>query len=62
LQARAEARAVAEVQVFKGDPLAWLLCGPGRERIGEPGWSRTATVNLAPSEPVEIRVVYVKIL
>jgi hypothetical protein len=41
-QARAEARAAAEIAVRQVNPLAWLRYGPGRERPGEPGWTDTA--------------------
>jgi hypothetical protein len=58
LAARAQTRVLAEVEVRRDDPLSWLLVGPGRERPGEPGWSRSVTVNVL-SGPVEIRVVYV---
>ena len=39
LQARAEARVAAEVEVRKADPKFWLRCGPGKDRPGEPGWT-----------------------
>jgi hypothetical protein len=38
-EARAEARHSAEVEVKRGEPLAWLMKGPGRDRPGEPGWT-----------------------
>ena len=38
-QARAQARVEAEKWVWEHQPLLWLLCGPGRERPGAPGWS-----------------------
>jgi hypothetical protein len=62
LQARAEARVAAEVEVAKTDPLSWLLCGPGRDRPGEPGWTRQSNVTLgqAPDgEPLKIEIHYV---
>ena len=43
-RARAEARALAEAEVRKGDPFKWLRYGPGRERDGEPGWTDNASV------------------
>jgi len=46
LQAAAQARMAAEVQVFQKRPLDWLRCGPGRQAADSPGW--TATVK-APS-------------
>lgn len=39
-KARATARAWAEVHVRQHDPRTWLKCGPGRERSGQPGWTR----------------------
>lgn len=39
LRAQAEARVVAEIQVYRENPLAWLRFGPGRSRPGEPGWT-----------------------
>jgi hypothetical protein len=38
-EARAEARLSAEVEVKRGEPLSWLMKGPGRDRPGEPGWT-----------------------
>ena len=38
-QAQAQARAGAEIEVRRGNPLAWLGRGPGRERPGEEGWT-----------------------
>ena len=38
-EARAEARLSAEVEVKRGEPLNWLMKGPGRDRSGEPGWT-----------------------
>jgi hypothetical protein len=38
-EARAEARLSAEVEVKRGEPLSWLMKGPGRDRSGEPGWA-----------------------
>jgi hypothetical protein len=48
--------------VAKTDPLSWLLCGPGRDRVEEPGWARQSNVTLgqAPDgEPPKIIVEYV---
>ena len=39
LDARAQARAGAEIEVHRDNPLAWLRYGPGRDRLGEPGWT-----------------------
>jgi hypothetical protein len=41
-QAHAQARLGAEVAVFKGKPLDWLKCGPGREAPGRTGWTSAA--------------------
>jgi hypothetical protein len=38
-EAQAEARYSAEVEVKRGEPLNWLMKGPGRDRPGEPGWA-----------------------
>ncbi len=38
-QAQAQARAGAEIEVRRGNPLAGLGRGPGRERPGEEGWT-----------------------
>jgi hypothetical protein len=46
MQARADARQIAEGRVWKEKPDTWLLKGPGRERPGEPGWSNETTVNV----------------
>jgi hypothetical protein len=46
-EARAEARLSAEVEVKRGEPLAWLMKGPGRDRPSEPGWTeRPATIEM----------------
>ena len=39
VQARAQARAAAEVAAHQRDPLFWLRHGPGRETSSTPGWS-----------------------
>ena len=41
LQAAAQARMAAEVQVFQKRPLDWLRCGPGRQAADSPGWTAT---------------------
>jgi hypothetical protein len=38
-QARAQARVAAETEVRRLQPFHWLRYGPGRERLGEPGWT-----------------------
>jgi hypothetical protein len=59
LRAGAEARAVAEAEVYKTDKVAWLRLGPGRERPGEPGWTESQHVTMSgdPNEPMRIEVV-----
>jgi len=59
LQAKAQARAVAEMAAFKLNPLSWLRYGPGRETGAEPGWTvsvrplvTTAQANALESVPV----------
>lgn len=43
-QAKAGARAEAEADVFKGDRIAWLRLGPGRDHgVDEPGWTERPT-------------------
>jgi hypothetical protein len=39
LQAAAQARMAAEVQVFQKRPLDWLRHGPGRASADSPGWA-----------------------
>jgi hypothetical protein len=41
-KAAAEARLAAEIAAFKGKPLDWLRCGPGRETTDSPGWTGAA--------------------
>src|SRR5215216_2330531 len=36
-QAQAQARIMAEVDVFKADPKTWLKSGPGRDQPESPG-------------------------
>src|SRR4051812_22399991 len=38
-EARAQARATAEMEVRKMKPEVWLRLGPGRDKPGEPGWT-----------------------
>jgi hypothetical protein len=47
-EARAEARLSAEVEVKRGEPLAWLMKGPGRDRPGEPGWTDRPSQDALP--------------
>jgi hypothetical protein len=48
--ARAQARVLAEHEVFSRNPLAWLRYGPGREREGAPGWTQSRRDEVAPSQ------------
>ncbi len=41
-RAAAQARARAEIEVHQKSPLMWLKHGPGRERLGRPGWTNPA--------------------
>ena len=54
VHARAQARAVAEIEIKRDNPLAWLRYGPGRERPGRPGW--TDSVKHGHSGPGEGRI------
>jgi hypothetical protein len=45
-QARAEARAGAELRVLDEQPATWLLKGPGRDKPGRPGWSNENVVTV----------------
>lgn len=56
-QARAQARAEAEINVRKDNPFNWLRYGPGRERPGEPGWTESHEHTGAEGGPMQIRVV-----
>ena len=47
-EARAEARYSAEIEVKRGEPLAWLMKGPGRDRPGEPGWTDRPSQDALP--------------
>ena len=49
-KAAAQARLKAEVELYRDDPLKWLLHGPGRETPTLPGWSLAAHAGLAPGE------------
>jgi hypothetical protein len=58
MTARAVARAGAETVVYEADPKTWLLYGPGRERPGEPGWSRQTQVTGPDAGPITVRTVW----
>lgn len=49
VQTRALARLQAEFTIFKDDPKSWLKCGPGKETVESPGWSREAAPGRAES-------------
>ena len=44
-EARAQARLGAELEVRKGNALAWLRLGPGRDKKGAPGWTEAMEVS-----------------
>jgi len=49
-QAQAQSRLAAEIAVFKGRPLDWLKCGPGKDAPGNPGWSTAAKAQPTATE------------
>lgn len=53
LEARAQARIAAEIQVRKEKPEVWLMRGPGRERPGEPGWGERVEVSAEIKHDIE---------
>lgn len=56
-EAASRARAIAEAQVRHDRPLEWLRYGPGRERVGAPGWTgavKLTEVDEGPKEEREI--------
>lgn len=55
-KARAEARVVAENEVRRDNPLAWLRYGPGRERPGEPGWTESHQLTGEDGAPFVVTV------
>ena len=54
--AQAQARLSAELHVKKADPQFWLLHGPGRERPGNPGWSKQTAITGGDGGPVQAEV------
>lgn len=48
LQARAQARLKAEMETRTKNPRDWLRLGPGRERLGLPGWTNGAKAETTP--------------
>lgn len=53
-EARAQARASAEIEVRKTDPFKWLRFGPGRERPGDPGWTESTQLTGADGGPLVV--------
>jgi hypothetical protein len=45
LQARGEARMIAEVKVKQENPYSWLRSGPGRTKPGLPGWTEEVVIH-----------------
>ena len=50
-QAIALARADAEIQVCRDNPVVWLRLGPGRSRDGLPGWTDRADQSPTAGKP-----------
>lgn len=44
MQARSQARVTKELQVAKDDPKFWLRSGPGKTRLGRPGWTENVGI------------------
>lgn len=58
MQARAQARIVAETRVASENPLAWLRLGPGRHKgDADPGWTERVEVVVDPPEETARRIV-----
>lgn len=55
-QARAHARKIAETEVFKNNPFAWLRYGPGREKPNEPGWTDSVELSGNDEKPVTFAI------
>jgi hypothetical protein len=49
LQARGQARLLAEMQLRDEDAKAWLLNGPGRETAAQAGWAGTGQAGRGPA-------------
>ena len=48
------------MEVKRTEPLSWLMKGPGREKLGEPGWSNGGDGDAAAViNAVKIEVVYI---
>src|SRR5690349_4822223 len=52
IQAKAEARAMAESATRTKDPRGWLKHGPGKDRPGEPGWSNAPSAAAPEADPL----------
>jgi hypothetical protein len=58
-EARAQSRARAEIRVQEGEPVKYLMYGPGRDRPGAPGWTATGDGDGAVAvTAIKIEVVY----
>jgi len=44
MRAQSRARMLAELEVKRSDPKFWLTRGPGKARLGRPGWTETLAV------------------
>jgi hypothetical protein len=56
--ARAEARLSAEVEVKRGEPLSWLMKGPGRHQPDAPGWTNGDGEGAAVMTAIQIEIVH----
>jgi hypothetical protein len=56
--ARAEARLSAEVEVKRGEPLSWLMKGPGRHQPDAPGWTSGDGDGAAVMTAIQIEIVH----
>jgi hypothetical protein len=54
MQAQAQARLKAEIDVREKRPLQWLQGGPGKEKPNDPGWSATVKPLLQDNRSVNI--------
>ncbi|HJT78992.1 MAG TPA: hypothetical protein VJ739_17485 [Gemmataceae bacterium] len=54
VQAVAQARLAAELQVFEKRPLDWLKCGPGRETPERGGWTTAGKPRSRPAAADEL--------
>ena len=56
-EARAQARLGAELEVRKGNALAWLRLGPGRDRKHAPGWTEQVEITGDDERPIPLRII-----